>query len=929
MRWRSSGNGIMQQLLQSGLRLHLCRRGKEEGTPSQVRSECYLRGNDVDKCHADALFITPNSYVDALESRMEKMEMLLSQIAPGVDFTDRIGPSVTLEGSKASKGQSPPNGTILSNGLSPPFNRSNISADAERDDGSGSDTDQEGITLLVNTFSRTDLQSQRHYMISNSASAQAFRDAVRQESGPYAVASIDPLRYFGASTTFDAIPLLGEATPLDARDRSPEEEPAKAVESNVSCFLDAVKFEQAWTISPREVPASVRLIWPDPELEKLLIDTYFRVVHPFLPVVNENAFRKDFENRPELRNDADWICLLLAMFCLGCRHLTDESRLEPFSIRAVGILQRGSRWYRQAVELGLLTTTDRTTLASIQSKLLFVPFISSAFGISTVSWNLLGTCIRGLQALGVHRKLSMKRLGPPLLVRETLWRIFWVAYQLDREIAGCLGRPLMIQDEDFDVDIPLDLSDKEIFEATMEGRPHKEITEPSIFSAFITSLPLSQIAGRALRTIYAIGKAKAMRGFVGWQWDQFIVSELDSALNEWLDTIPKHLHFDANEPDEATFIASADLLSHYYMAQILCHRPFLHIKANSPLNSPSVAICTNAARSAGHIFDAIRQRNLVHKCGSRLFMRAFSVASVLLIMVWNSRGLVSALSEVRKMTRFVKEGAPAEPFNIVLGNILEELLQRRDEQFENTDQQQRHRKRQHSADASDNIPPVATNRDAGAAPRRADSSSASSSDGSSHALAQFPLSTHDILNAFSYSPPPLEDLTSNLNPSQSVQFNNPFGNVPIDNLSAASVETERASQQPAHIPVTPGSFPSLEFESRRRLSAFAVDPNKPPTGALAAFLGGTPSARTPNAENFHSLFPNFSSFMVPTPQGADSESYQFEPVIPAGGEQSLTPAMFPGATPGGDGPLEPNSFQSFMSQSQVWGDLNRAHVEFL
>ena len=39
---------------------------------------------------------------------------------------------------------------------------------------------------------------------------------------------------------------------------------------------------------------------------------------------------------------------------------------------------------------------------------------------------------------------------------------------------------------------------------------------------------------------YSINKSKVLLGFVGPQWEQHIVAELDSALNKWIDTVPDH-----------------------------------------------------------------------------------------------------------------------------------------------------------------------------------------------------------------------------------------------------------------------------------------------------------------------------------------------------------------------------------------------------
>ena len=39
---------------------------------------------------------------------------------------------------------------------------------------------------------------------------------------------------------------------------------------------------------------------------------------------------------------------------------------------------------------------------------------------------------------------------------------------------------------------------------------------------------------------YSINKSKQTLGFVGPEWEQRTVAELDSALNKWIDTIPEH-----------------------------------------------------------------------------------------------------------------------------------------------------------------------------------------------------------------------------------------------------------------------------------------------------------------------------------------------------------------------------------------------------
>jgi hypothetical protein len=76
-------------------------------------------------------------------------------------------------------------------------------------------------------------------------------------------------------------------------------------------------------------------------------------------------------------------------------------------------------------------------------------------------------------------------------------------------------------------------------------------------SFFISLIKLQQILAFALRTIvhifcsyveyatkcnlqYSINKSKVFLGFFGQEWEQSILSELDSALNQWVDSVPDH-----------------------------------------------------------------------------------------------------------------------------------------------------------------------------------------------------------------------------------------------------------------------------------------------------------------------------------------------------------------------------------------------------
>ena len=116
----------------------------------------------------------------------------------------------------------------------------------------------------------------------------------------------------------------------------------------------------------------------------------------------------------------------------------------------------------------------------------------------------------------------------------------------------------------FDVDFPVDCDD-EYWTPSDGGVPFKQPPGvPSKITFFNLSNRLNQITSLVLRTIvssqyatrielmrdkkkYSINRSKALLGYVGPQWQQAIVARLDSALNNWVDSIPDHRkQFSAN-----------------------------------------------------------------------------------------------------------------------------------------------------------------------------------------------------------------------------------------------------------------------------------------------------------------------------------------------------------------------------------------------
>lgn len=104
------------------------------------------------------------------------------------------------------------------------------------------------------------------------------------------------------------------------------------------------------------------------------------------------------------------------------------------------------------------------------------------------------------------------------------------------------------------------------------------------------------------------------------------MSELDSSLNRWVDSMPEHRTFvlviqpseliaslvrwDPNMTNLDFMNQSALLYSTYHNLRIIVHRSFIPLPHKSSTTSfPSLTICTSAARSCIHILHAVFRRD--------------------------------------------------------------------------------------------------------------------------------------------------------------------------------------------------------------------------------------------------------------------------------------------------------------------------------
>ncbi|KAJ7147901.1 fungal-specific transcription factor domain-containing protein [Mycena crocata] len=392
--------------------------------------------------------------------------------------------------------------------------------------------------------------------------------------------SLDADRFFGPSSDFmlmkNAVTVkeeyLGRPSPL-----SP---------------LSNWKRPEFWTVWPWEKASAgqtPQYVFPPSDLMAALLELYFSNLHLTLPLLHRPSFERSVRDNLHLR-DHQFGALVLVVLALGSRFSDDPRVLVPGTNT-----KHSSGWvFFEQLETIKKSLHDVPSIYEVQ---LYCLMTSYVHGTSSpqASWAL---GIRFLQERGEHWQ---KREGRKLTIEHELWnRAFWCLFSLDTGICACVGRPSAIHTDDYDVDLLLEVDDEYFEHPDPEQAFKQPAGKPSRLSYFAQHIRLCEILSSALRLLYASNRLRMRMGWVGRDWQQRAIAELDSAMNEFIGSLPDHLRWDPDRQGDF-FDQSAAINTMYHQLQITIHRPQIHVQ--TPMAFPSLAICTRAARTCVNIVD--------------------------------------------------------------------------------------------------------------------------------------------------------------------------------------------------------------------------------------------------------------------------------------------------------------------------------------
>ncbi|KAL6366195.1 hypothetical protein LRP88_00292 [Fusarium phalaenopsidis] len=206
----------------------------------------------------------------------------------------------------------------------------------------------------------------------------------------------------------------------------------------------------------------------------------------------------------------------------------------------------------------LLETSNTATKSLLMLQVLIVRVIYLfRLDANQKAARVLALTVSVAHTIGIHRQSTIDTM--PAFYNQLYCRAWWVIYMIDRRIALESGKPFLIQDSNVDTALPIDLSDEWMTRFSTRNEKMAELQHeitaevardilPSPIPYVVAMIRYSRVAGKAWEVLYGV-KASSAPTFA-------MVEYVDTVLCKLLDTAPKNLRYDPDEPYEYQFSTS-------------------------------------------------------------------------------------------------------------------------------------------------------------------------------------------------------------------------------------------------------------------------------------------------------------------------------------------------------------------------------------
>ncbi|KNG89013.1 hypothetical protein ANOM_002401 [Aspergillus nomiae NRRL 13137] len=206
------------------------------------------------------------------------------------------------------------------------------------------------------------------------------------------------------------------------------------------------------------VDSAFQVDLPPDNLMNGILDAYFSVVHPFIPILHEPLFRsrlRDPAEKPKL------MPILHAMMVCALRYVANERLAADWSTSHPGALQKSR-------DFVVLSSIDSLSVEGAQS-LIIIAFVHICDGNASKAWPIVGALTRAVVYMGLHCEPDEDQQGDSCvqpfryLPSARVWtemeerrRVFWNVFLLDRFSSFTTGWNMSLSSDDVRLRLPSD-----------------------------------------------------------------------------------------------------------------------------------------------------------------------------------------------------------------------------------------------------------------------------------------------------------------------------------------------------------------------------------------------------------------------------------------------------------------------------------------
>ncbi|KAG2182680.1 hypothetical protein INT44_005660 [Umbelopsis vinacea] len=513
---------------------------KKVGDLSNVWGNCARRG-------------PPKGYIEAIETRLNRMEALLGDVAASDTMFARAAAAELNTPLETPQGE-----TINSR----PVRRSSSKVDMNGHHHSSSWPsstmgDREGHQRSSSSpgHRENELPPPTSLLLYDdpTASSSSKEKASRDPVGQLSMDESGQMRYIGKSSGLYMIPKL---KPLqNGAIYIPRRSYQQRNESEMSV-------DRQRMLDPFELPP--------PDLSDHLIGLYFEHFYPFLPLLHKDKFLATINGAKGTPPVPP--ILLNAIYAVASRVSNDPRvRSDPSLAGTAGDI------FFERARILLEAEHDVSKISTIQALLLMSSHQHGAMR-STRAWLYNGMAFRFASDIGLNRNCDEWNI--PDDVKEERKRVFWCCFVIDRITSATYGRTFTIDEADCDISLP-DVPDASA--GLVNGS--------AVIDQFQHLVQIIKILGYIIQNTYYV---KARESAFSQNMNG-VINTLEKKLSTWLESLPPELQSQSNHATGiSASVAKCQLHMFYHAAVVLLYRPMIPA-AKQSIESPSWVRCSAAA----------------------------------------------------------------------------------------------------------------------------------------------------------------------------------------------------------------------------------------------------------------------------------------------------------------------------------------------